>query len=321
MNVAAQHRTVPISVIICTRNRPDDIQRCLDSLTRVNYPQWNIFIVDQSDDDVTRTVVEYFQHRLPRVHYYAMYDKGLSRARNKGVEMADGEIVAFLDDDCTVEADWLRQVVGAFDRYPRAALVFGAVLAAPHDASKYSVPIHKAPEEVVLRGRLDRLRALGMGASMYVRRSAVRRVGIFDVHLGAGSGVFECTEESDFVYRCMELGCSVVETPHISVTHYGLREYAGGTMARLLRSYPYSEGSFHMKLLRAGDVTIFPLMVTELGHYLGQVRPLNALRGRPTHAMWASRYVYGIVASFKFNVDRRRRLFVTKGRWTSGTRS
>ncbi len=79
-----------ISVAIPTCNRSEDIQRYLDSLVKVVYPNWDILLVDQSDDERTRTVVEHFTESLPQLTYKRIDEKGTARARNIGIEATSG---------------------------------------------------------------------------------------------------------------------------------------------------------------------------------------------------------------------------------------
>src|SRR5689334_7198003 len=139
--------TPHISVLIPTCDRPDDLRRCLESLANVAYPAWDVLVVDQSDDVRMQALVESYAHRLPQLAYRRIDQKGACHARNVGFQMVDGNIVALLDDDCTVEANWLMQVASAFERHPRAALIMGTVRSAPHDPSQCYIPVFEVSEE------------------------------------------------------------------------------------------------------------------------------------------------------------------------------
>jgi len=129
-----------ISVVIPTAGRPVAVACCLASLTAVAYPSWDIQLVDQSDDTRTEAVARRLGPRLPGLTYRHLAVCGAARARNWAMARARGELVAFLDDDCTVPADWLEQVWRAFHRHPDAALIFGAVAAAPHNPTTHYIP-------------------------------------------------------------------------------------------------------------------------------------------------------------------------------------
>lgn len=299
-----------ISVVIPTCNRPEDMRRCLASLAHVAYPDWDVVIIDQSDGDQTRAVADDYRTSLPALAYLHLDEKGISRARNKGVAEARGELIAFLDDDCTIGADWLRQIAHAFTRYPRAGLVYGTVEPGPYDPDESFVIVHEMRKEHVARGRVGVLRLGGIGASMYVRRAAMSRIGPFDLYLGAGSGFFSSTDDDDYRYRCLVAGYSVVETPAIVVRHYGMRDYKSGAASRLLRGYAQSNGALHMKLLRCGDLFVLILMVKYASAYLRAINLRNlVLRKGPTRIGQLTMYLRGLGASFRLPVDRRRLLY------------
>lgn len=309
--VNAANNYLHISVVVPTRNRPVDVQRCLASLCAVRYPAWDILVVDQSDDARTCAVVDAFAGALPHLAYYRASDRGASLARNHGIERTRGEIIAFLDDDCTVRSDWLEQVAGAFGRHPEAAIVFGAVNSAPHDPSQYFVPVFPVRREQTVQGRRAFLRPDGMSASMYLRRDACIAVGPFDACLGPGTDFAFGGEDNDYIYRCLLAGYSTVRTPAIVTEHYGFRDYADGSAQRLIRGYAYCAGATDLKLLRCGQPIALVLMASHIAYFLVRTSWTNALLRRgPSNAERLGYYLQGALASLRLRINRPRRLFV-----------
>lgn len=115
--VAEQYRRAPyfplpqypkVSVVVASYNGGRTLPACLDSLTHLNYPNYEIILVDDgSTDDTARVVAHY-----PTVRAIHQQNLGLSAARNTGIQAATGEIVAFTDSDCRADEDWLYYVVG-----------------------------------------------------------------------------------------------------------------------------------------------------------------------------------------------------------------
>jgi glycosyltransferase involved in cell wall biosynthesis len=115
--VAEQYRRAPyfplpqypkVSVVVASYNGGRTLPACLDSLTHLNYPNYEIILVDDgSTDDTARVVAHY-----PTVRTIHQQNFGLSAARNTGIQAATGEIVAFTDSDCRADEDWLYYVVG-----------------------------------------------------------------------------------------------------------------------------------------------------------------------------------------------------------------
>lgn len=303
-----------ITVVVATRNRTNDLRRCLISLARASYPFWDLILVDQSDDDSSREITIELGPSLPQLNYRPMTTKGLSAARNKGLQMASGDIVAFLDDDCTVNRDWLACIASAFQRHPHAALVFGAVKSAPHDKHTCYIPEYLPRRERVMHGRWGYLHTEGIGASMCVRRIVTKRVGLFDVQLGAGASFVCAGEDNDYLYRCLALGYDAVTTPTISVEHYGARTYENGGVSKLISGYAYSSGVTDMKIWRCGEPTALLLFAV---HGLYCLTRIN-LRNLFTHqgldnTEWIVMYIRGLFASFQRGVDRQSFLYA-KGR-------
>lgn len=118
--------TMPlISVVVPTRNRCALLDRLLQSLAELRYPDWEAIVVDDGSTDDTRQVVECHQQAgLPLRYFYQPWSK-MGAARNLGLEQARGEIVAFTDDDCTVDPGWLDAFAAAFGEQPEASGVQG----------------------------------------------------------------------------------------------------------------------------------------------------------------------------------------------------
>lgn len=302
-------RPLSISVLVPTRNRPDDLRRCLGSLVGLSYPHWDVLVVDQSTDDRTRTIIPEYEGPLPALRYCHLERTGLCISRNAGIVESAGDVIAFLDDDCTVPPDWLDRLSDAFTRHPHAAVIFGTLQGAPHDPEKVWMPEYIVAVERVLQGRGDYLNPGGYGGSMYVRRSAAQVIGPFDIYLGPGA-IFLTNDDRDYSMRALAHGYSVVETPEVTVDHYGSRPYAGGSASKYLREAAFSEGTLHMKLLRCRDPVAITLMGTRLGIFVRCLDlPQLILRRGPTHIGRLSMYLSGLLSSFRLPVDRARRLY------------
>jgi hypothetical protein len=119
------------SVVVCTRDRPEPLLGCLESILRIDYPRYEVLVVDNAPNtDATRGLVRERLGHLPHVRYLREPRPGLSRARNAALEAARGEIVAFVDDDVVVDPGWLRSIVLGFRAMPGVACVTGMILPA-----------------------------------------------------------------------------------------------------------------------------------------------------------------------------------------------
>ena len=99
-----------VTVVICTRNRPVSLERCLESLGRVEYDSFHTLVVDNAPtDDGTRRLAERFG-----TNYLLVDGPGLSKARNAGLEAVSTDFVAWLDDDMVAHPGWLRSLMAEF---------------------------------------------------------------------------------------------------------------------------------------------------------------------------------------------------------------
>jgi glucosyl-dolichyl phosphate glucuronosyltransferase len=109
---------VKISVILCSYNRANSLATALESIAASQMPatvDWELLVVDNNSKDQTRDVVEEFVRRFPsRCRYLFEPRQGKSYALNTGVREARGEILAFVDDDVTVDTKWLQNLSAVF---------------------------------------------------------------------------------------------------------------------------------------------------------------------------------------------------------------
>ena len=103
---------IEVSVVICTRNRHDQLEETLDSLTKLqsSFP-WEAIILDNASTDRTKEVIKAFEEICPNAHYAYEAQRGLGAARDTAWRSTRGKIVAFTDDDCILPADYIDRVV------------------------------------------------------------------------------------------------------------------------------------------------------------------------------------------------------------------
>lgn len=119
-----------LTLVVCTYRRPTAVDRLLVALEQQTRPPDEILVVDASPDDATAAVVAGRVERgATHLHHVVVPDgeRGLTRQRNRGVALATGGLVAFLDDDTVPGVDYFAQVERCFERHPDAAGVGGAI--------------------------------------------------------------------------------------------------------------------------------------------------------------------------------------------------
>lgn len=250
------------SVVVSTRNRPTQLARCLHSLLALEYPRFEIIVVDNGSttNATARLVAEVFGQEQ-RVRYVREDFPGLSAARTRGLLEACGEIVAFVDDDVRVDRHWLAALAQGFEAGPAVACVTGLVLPLELETPaqgwiKHFGNLNKGFVQRTFdlaEHRVDEPLypyiswKLGAGASMAFRAAPLRAIGGFDPILGAGSPALSGEEMSAY-FQLLVAGHQVVFEPASIVYHL---DY--GTYAQLRRqTYGYGVGlpPYFLKCLR-----------------------------------------------------------------------
>lgn len=236
--LTAPDETQPmITVIICTRERPDSLRMALNALVKLDYPDYEILVVDNAPK--TDTVERLVHEEYPAVRYVQEPRPGLSHARNCGIASAKGEIIAFTDDDVAVDPLWLKGIAAGFRLEKNVACVTGLVLPARLETpaqdwfeqfggfNKGFTPRIYDMQEY----RFDRplypysAGLFGTGANMAFRRDVLLEViGDFDVALGAGTLTGSGEDLVVYVDLIMR-GYQIVYEPTALVHHYHRQEY------------------------------------------------------------------------------------------------
>ena len=97
------------SIIIPTKDRPEALFHCLESFTRLDYPDWELIVVNDGGAESFANLPERLLEILP-ITLVDQEASGPAAARNYGASLASGDYLAFTDDDCRVEPDWLLQL-------------------------------------------------------------------------------------------------------------------------------------------------------------------------------------------------------------------
>ncbi|GAB1691525.1 glycosyltransferase [Krasilnikovia sp. M28-CT-15] len=230
----------PITVVICTRERPGALARCLDSLLAQNYPQFRVLVVDNAPEtDATAEVVRSAARRGP-VDYLVEPKAGLSFARNAAVAVAPGEILAWIDDDEYADPNWLAEVARALADHPDADVVSGVIVPAEletqaqlwfeqfggHSKGRGFTPDVFSPATAHRQSPLYPLPPFGTGANMTFRAGVIERIGGFDTALGAGTPAMGSEDTLAFT-QVLVGGGTIVYQPTAVTHHYHRRDLAG----------------------------------------------------------------------------------------------
>src|SRR6266516_4110960 len=224
-----------LSVVICTRNRPDSVRITLRSILACSYPgeRWEVIVVDNASeaDPSIESAAREADGRIPvRVVHEPV--PGLSNARNRGLRSAAGEIVVFADDDVEVDRDWLAVLAAPFRHDERVGATSGLTLPGAMES-----PVQRWTEGFGGRTRPLAVRRfdlaepppdrplfpftvgeLGAGRNMAFRRDLLERLGGFDRALGPGT-LAHAGDDIEALLRVVLSGEAVVHDPAAIVWH------------------------------------------------------------------------------------------------------
>lgn len=225
-----------VSVVVASYNGARTLRQCLQSLRAQTYPDYEVIVVVDGSTDGTARILEDF----PEMRVVSQPNRGLSAARNAGIEAATGELVAFTDDDCCADPDWLFHLARHFAEDGAAG--FGGPNLTPHEDGLVAQSIALAPGHATHVLLSPREAEHVPGCNMAFRREALLAVNGFDpVFRKAGDDV-------DLIWRLQDLGCRVGFSTAAFVWHHrriSLGAYwrqqmgYGEAEALLLRKHPH----------------------------------------------------------------------------------
>ena len=222
-----------VSIVLCTSNRAAGAGRTLESLLALRHSNIEVIVVDNApQDEATRVLVEQFAERDDRIRYVRERRRGLSRARNRGLDEATGRFIAFTDDDVRVDPLWVNGLLRGFATAPEVACVTGLVASASleHPAEQYfdrrvwwsssCEPRLFTAQRCAGDPALHPYSAgvFGTGANFAAAVDTLRSLGGFDECLGAGSPA-QGGEDLDMFVRLLTAGHSLKYEPAALVWH------------------------------------------------------------------------------------------------------
>jgi GT2 family glycosyltransferase len=286
-----------ISIVICSRNRPDRLRECLSSLRQVAYSPLEILVVDNAPSGPeTSEVVMELAKQDARIRYICEPEPGLSRARNRGFSQAAFDLVAFTDDDTVVDPGWPAAIASGFAADPKVECITGLVTSRSLDTPPERYFDSRYPWGMKFDARRYDLQEnrgssnfypfsagiFGTGANFAVRRLGLRRIGGFDPLLGAGS-LTRGGEDLDVFFRVILAGGRICYMPSALVWHQHRADT--GALASQLYAYGHGLGAYLAKRVTSGEMTAAVLA--------GGILRSVAVAGQMRRASQAGQFKYG----------------------------
>lgn len=271
-----------LSVIIPTRERPDHVARCVRSILATGYPgaRYEIIVADNAPQTnaTAEVVAREFAHAP--VRYIREDRSGSASARNRGLTIAEGEIVAFTDDDVIVDTHWLTELAHAFSYADETPISCVTGLVMPMELASqaqvwfeqyggfspgferrlYNMSSHH-PHTPLYPFRAG---IFGTGNNMAFRRRALAEIGEFDPALGNGTPALGGVD-SEALLRTILRGYTLLYEPSAIVHHAHRADYAG--LRRQIYSYGVGLTAYYLKTLMC-DPRVVPDFLRQIPHGL-----------------------------------------------------
>lgn len=218
-----------LSVVICSYNRGKYLPMVFDSLKVQDYAlqSYEIILINNNSTDNTDEIVCNYQTQNPAfpLTYLVEYNQGISYARNRGVEAAKGDIIVFIDDDETVDPDFLSNINTFFSQFEDAGISAGPVIPV-YETQKPKWLSHFTMR--LITGAYDKGKSIkilgnknypGTGHACF-RKILFTKYGAFDTTLGRKGNSLMGAEDKDFFLRLMNGGEKCYYLPSAKIYHH-----------------------------------------------------------------------------------------------------
>ncbi|MBC8036621.1 MAG: glycosyltransferase [Rhizobiales bacterium] len=270
-----------ISVVVCSYNGSRTIRACCESLLELDYPNYEVIVVDDGSTDSTAAIAGSYGFRVISAAHV-----GLSQARNIGMEAATGEIIAYTDDDTRADPQWLGYLAALLMRTDHAGV--GGPNIAPPDDGFVADAVTNAPGGPIHVLLSDREAEHIPGCNMAFWKACLQEIGGFDPQFRAAG------DDVDVCWRLQARGWTLGFSPAALVWHH--RRSSVRSFLKQQLGYGRAEALLEIK---------WPEKYNRLGHVnwkghpygKGVARGLSFLRWRVYHGVWGSHLFQSIYAS------------------------
>ena len=198
------------SVVICSYNGSLTIRECLEGVTKLNYPFYEVIVINDGSTDATPEIASEFDVKL-----ISTTNQGLSAARNLGASVAKGEIISYIDDDAVPDQDWLLYLASSF--YYTSYAAVGGPNIAPKDVTLTADCVDHSPGSPCHVLITDMEAEHIPGCNFSIRKSVIDQLGGFDVQFRTAG------DDVDLCWRIVEAGWKIGFNAGAMVWHHRRR--------------------------------------------------------------------------------------------------
>ena len=223
-----------VTIAVCTRNRANDLDQCLEAIYQLDYINLDILVIDNAPSDNRTQLL--LKNKYPQIRHITEPRPGLNWARNRAISEARGEIIAYTDDDVMVDKRWINELVALFVENPEVMAATGLVVPFEMETESqvlfemyggfgrgferkwFRITGKKVPWALLGTGQF------GTGANMAYRRCVFDRIGYFDPALDVGT-VTNGGGDLEMFFRILKERYTLVYEPAAFVRHRHRRSY------------------------------------------------------------------------------------------------
>jgi len=221
-------RKIFLTAVICTYKRPSYLEKCICSILKNNFLNYEIIVVGQGDDEFSEQVIKNKFPNHPKVRYTHIEKIGLSYARNVGIKNAKGEVIIYIDDDAEASQNWLEGYCEIFNEIKPTPAMAGGPIVPVWEINKpewfpkereFLLGIYHIGDSICPYPEKD----LPIGANFAIRRDIAEQYGGFDERVGfneSRKNSMIAGEDSLIALRVKGDGHSIYYHPKAMVTHH-----------------------------------------------------------------------------------------------------
>ena len=223
-----------VEIIICTYNRAEKLKRSMQSIFNAEIPESvtvQLTVVNNNSIDKTENLIKGFTKNNLLLKYLFEEKQGKTYALNKALKYITGDLIAFTDDDITVDKSWIKEMVKALKKYTEYKCFGGKVVAVyPKNMPKWidingsmrflkSVFVDRDDGNLEVEYGNDTISKTPGGCNMFFRRKAIEENGPFRIDLGPVGKELGFSEDIEYCHRLIEKGKRFMYIPSAIVYH------------------------------------------------------------------------------------------------------
>lgn len=243
-----------ISIIIPVYNAERTIKKCIDSLLMIDYPNYEIIIIDDGSTDKTKDILSEYKNRIKIIESQHI---GPSACRNMAVKRSKGNFLAFTDADCLADKNWLKELMGGF--FGDKVVSVGGTQLSPQDETKFGKSVQAFFELTGFLGGYIKSKKdteiikvpHNPSCNVMYRKNVFSEIGAFDENLWPG-------EDVDLDYRLKKKNYVIMNNSKAIVYHY--RPESLKELLKMMYRYGVTQGILTKKYGFFRRIQIIPIL-------------------------------------------------------------